>query len=87
MISRLITYPVDLFTVHLSLEHTHNDNHRHKIQSIAHAQSFLPNEKITKPNKNKMRKKKNSKPKPPQKQPTNTPPKPTKKQKILSMDD
>lgn len=58
MISRLITYPVDLFTVHLSLEHTHNDNHRHKIQSIAHAQSFLPNEKITKLNKNKMRKKK-----------------------------
>lgn len=39
MISRLITYPVDLFTVHRSLSNvqTHKDNSGQKIQSIAYA--------------------------------------------------
>ena len=39
MISRLITYPIDLFTVHLSLSNiqTHKDNYGQKIQSIAYA--------------------------------------------------
>lgn len=79
MISHLITYPVDLFTVHLSFLNTMTTiDTKSKAQHMLH----LPNEKITKPTK-----KTPKPPNPSQNQPTNSTQKTTEKQKILSMDD